>query len=117
MYQRILETDEAVDNLSHISREAYKYTGDKNSGLVFLNLYDATIANMAVFSKGFSLTDIEYRGHLIHILPFANYNIFYSLDDVNGIIYIHHILYQKQNWQRVLRVDNIYHIHGNELPG
>ena len=117
MYHKILETDEAIKDIHHISCEAYDFTRDKESGLAFLKLYDATTTNMAIFPHSFSTTDIEYRGYVIHILPFGNYNLFYTVNDENKIIYILRILYQKQNWQRVLRVDNIYHIHGNELPG
>ncbi len=43
MYRKILETDEAINDLSRIMFEAYNYTRDRNSGTVFLNLYDATI--------------------------------------------------------------------------
>ena len=115
MYRRILETDEAIRDLSHISYEAYKYTGDKNSGFIFLKLYDVTIENMAVFTEGFSKTGIEYRGYVIHILPFGNYNLFYVDDGKKGIITVLRILYQKQDWQRILKVNDTYHVHGKDI--
>ena len=115
MYQTILETDEAINDVSHISCNAYEYTKDQNSGLVFLQLYDKTIENMAIFPDGFSATTIEYRGYLIHILPFGNYNLFFIIDEVGRRIIILRILYQKQNWQRILRVDNSYHIRKKEF--
>ena len=115
MYHKILETDEAIKDVHHISCEAYNFTRDKKSGLTFLKLYDATTANMAIFPCGFSSTDIEYRGYVIHILPFGNYNLFYMVDDESREIYILRILYQKQNWQRILRVDNTYHIRGRKV--
>ena len=114
MYHKILETDEAIEDVHHISCEAYNYTRDKDSGLTFLKLYDATTANMAMFPNGCSATDIEYRGYVIHILPFGNYNLFYTINDENRKIYILRILYQKQNWQRILRVDNNYHVRGRK---
>ncbi len=98
MYYRILETDEVLNDLSHISFEAYNYTGDKDSGIKFLNLYDMTVSCMSVFPKGFSAAQIEYRGYEIHILPFGNYNLF-----------------QKQDWQRILNVANSYHINNKDL--
>ena len=115
MYHKILETDEAIEDVLHISFEAYNFTRDKDSGLIFLNLYDATIANVAIFPNSFSSTDIEYRGYVIHILPVGNYNLFYIVDDESKKIYILRVLYQKQNWQRVLRVNNTYHIHDRKI--
>ena len=115
MYHKILETDEAINDVHHISCEAYDYTRDKNSGLIFLKLYDATTANMAIFPSGFSATDIEYRGYEIHILPFGNYNLFYTVNEESRVIYILRILYQKQNWKRILRVDKTYHIRGKDF--
>jgi len=38
MYHKILETDEAIKDICHISYMAYDYTKDKNSGLLFLKL-------------------------------------------------------------------------------
>ena len=115
MYHKILETDEAINDVSHISCNAYEYTKDKNSGLVFFQLYDKTIENMAIFLNGFSSTAIEYRGYLIHIFPFGNYNLFYIIDEENRKIVILRVLYQKQNWQRILRVDNSYHVRKKAL--
>lgn len=115
MYHKILETDEAIQDIYHISCEAYDYTKDKESGMVFLNLYDATTAGMAIFPEGFSSTDIEYRGYAIHILPFGNYNLFYVVDDKSKKIFILRVLYQKQNWQQILRVDNTYHLSGKKV--
>jgi plasmid stabilization system protein ParE len=115
MYHKILETDEAIKDLHHISCKAYDYTKDKESGHIFLTLYDATTANMAIFPNGFNTTDIEYRGYIIHILPFGNYNLFYIVNDESKEVYILRILYQKQSWQRILRVDSSYHIRGNKI--
>ncbi len=115
MYYKILEADEAIKDVHHISCEAYDFTRDKESGLTFLKLYDAVTANMAMFPNGFNVTDIEYRGYVIHILPFGNYNLFYTVDDESRKIYILRVLYQKQNWQRILRVDDSYHIRGRNI--
>ena len=114
MYHNILETDEVINDVSYISCKAYEYTKDKNSGLIFLQSYDKTIDNMAIFPNGFSATNIEYRGYKIHILPFGNYNLFYIVDETNLEVIILRVLYQKQNWQRILGVDDIYHIRNNE---
>lgn len=70
---------------------------------------------MAIFPDGFGSTTIEYRGYVIRILPFGNYNLFYIVDDKSRRIYILRVLYQKQNWQRILRVDDTYHIHGRKI--
>ena len=115
MYHKILETDEAINDVSYLSRNAYEYTKDKNSGFVFLELYDKTVENMAMFPSGFSTTTIEYRGHFIHVFPFGNYNLFYIIDETGRKIVILRVLYQKQNWQRILRVDSSYHIRNETL--
>ena len=115
MYHKILETDEAINDVSHISCKAYEYTKDKKSGVVFIQWYDKTIENMATFPDGFGATDIEYRGYIIHILPFGNYNLFYIIDETNRTIIILRILYQKQNWQRILRADSVYHVRDKAL--
>ncbi len=115
MYYRILETDEVLNDLSHISFEAYNYTRDKDSGIKFLNLYDMTVSCMSVFPTGFSAAQIEYRGYEIHILPFGNYNLFFVIDERKGIIVVLRVLYQKQDWQRILNVANSYHINNKDL--
>lgn len=115
MYHKIFETDEAIKDLHHISCEAYDFTKDKESGFAFLRLYDAATVNMAIFPNGFSSTSMEYREYLIHILPFGNYNLFYTVDDEHNKIFILRVLYQKQNWQRILRVNNAYHICGEKI--
>lgn len=115
MYHKTLETDEAINDVSRISCKAYEYTKDKNAGLIFLQLYDKTIENMAMFPNGFSTTTIEYREYYIHILPFGNYNLFYIIDEISRKIVILRVLYQKQNWQRILRVDSSYHIRSKAL--
>ena len=80
--------------------------------MVFLKLYDTVIENIAIFPSGFDTTDIEYRGYVIHIFPFGNYNLFYTVDGESRRIFILRVLYQKQNWHRILRVENTYHIRG-----
>jgi plasmid stabilization system protein ParE len=115
MYHKILETDEVIEDIYRISCEAYNFTRDKDSGLTFFKLYDAATENMMIFPDGFSTTDIEYRGYVIHMVPFGNYNLFYTVNNENRRIYILRILYQKQNWQRILRVNNNYHVSGRRM--
>lgn len=115
MYHKIHETDEAIKDIRHISYMAYDYTKDKNSGLLFLKLYNLTVSNMDIFPKGFNTLDIEYRNYLIHILPFGNYNLFYVVNEKKEEIYILRILYQKQNWKRILKIENSYHIQGKNI--
>ena len=112
MYYKIKETDEALSDLSSIAFEAFNYTGDINSGQRFIHLYDLTAANIAMFPNGFSSTEIEYRGYKIHILPFGNYNLFYIVDSESMVVTVLRILYQKQNWRQVIKVDDTYHING-----
>lgn len=115
MYYRILETDEMIGDLSHISFAAYDYTRDRESGIKFLELYDLTIANLAIFPTGYSGVSMEYRGYEIHILPFGNYNMFFILDETKGIIVMLRCLYQKQDWQRILQIENKYHYQGKKF--
>ncbi len=114
MYHKILETDEAINDLKRISCSAYTYTRDKGSGITFLQLYDTIISAISFFPEGFSTTSLEYLGYAIHIFPFGNYNLFYVICKSPKRILILRVLYQKQNWQKILKVDNSYHIHGKK---
>ena len=115
MYYRIHETDEAIADICRISCNAYDYTRDKNSGLSFLKLYDIVAEGMAIFPHGFSATKLQYRGYVIHILPFANYYFFFVISDSSHDIYVLRILYQKQDWNHNMQADIAYHIYGKEI--
>lgn len=115
MYYRILETDEAINDLKKIVFSVYDYTRDIKSGERFMTLYDATAASMSIFPSGFSSTSIEYRGYEIHMLPFGNYNMFFIINDKQFTITMLRVLYQKQDWQRILHLENLYHSKGETL--
>lgn len=114
MYYKILETDEVLNDLCRISFAAYDYTRDKKSGERFLSLYNITTANVASFPMGFSGTNIMYRGYEIHILPFGNYNMFFVINEDEKQITMLRVLYQKQDWKTILKIDNTYHYQGKE---
>ncbi len=115
MYYKVLETDEMINDLSKISFAAYDYTRDVASGVRFLELYDMTIANMSVYPDGFSGTSIYHRGYEIHILPFGNYNMFFIIEEKKKRIIMLRVLYQKQDWNTILKLENLYHSHGKEI--
>ena len=112
MYYKVLETDEILNDLEKIAFSAYEYTKDVESGKRFLDLYNTTIANMSRIPLGFSGVGFDYRGYEIHMLPFGNYNMFYVIkEEVHEIVMLR-TLYQKQDWRRILHLENIYHRNG-----
>ncbi len=115
MYYNILETDEAIKDLHKISIQGYEYTRDKNAGIRFLENYSETVETLTQFPKGFRGISIEHRGYEIKIFPFANYNIFFIVREESKDVVILRVLYQKQNWGKILRIDRSYHLLGEAI--
>ncbi len=114
-FYRILETDEALKDVNHIAVEAYEYTKDINSGISFLSFYDELVNSLKTFPFKFRGVSLEHRGYEIHIRPFRNYNLFFVVDWRKQEIVILRALYQKQDWERILRLDDVYHFRGREM--
>ena len=112
MYYRVYETDEAIDDLSRIAISIYDYTRDKNSGEKFIDTYSDAIETLYVFPTGFRGICIEYRGYEIHIYPFGDYSIFFTVEPSNGSVIVLRVLHQKQNWQKIMALSGPYHIQG-----
>lgn len=56
------------------------------------------------YPLGHSLVDDELLGRIgIRITYFDNYNIFYYYDMENDVVYIIRILYNKADWQNILK--------------
>ena len=115
MYYNILETDEILNDLVFIAINAYDYTRDKQSGEKFLDLYNLTVANIAVFPDGFIGTSLYYRGYKIYLNPFGNYNLFFIIDESRDSVVMLRLLYQKQDWKTILHLENKYHNRGKEI--
>lgn len=112
---RLHETDEAIQDLNLIAFNAYKYTREKDSGLDFLQKYDETVSALELFPLGFRGISIEYRGYEVRIDPFGNYNIFFVVDEARMYVIILRVLYEKQDWNRILRGSRRYHINGDVI--
>ena len=115
MLFKILETDEAVKDLTCIAFNAYDYTRDKESGFRFLKSYNSVASDLCIHPLKFRDISLEHRGYRIHILPFGNYNLFYIVCRKNRSVYVLRVLYQKQDWWRILRYEDYYHIQGKAI--
>lgn len=115
MLFKILETDEAVNDLTCIAFNAYDYTRDKESGFRFLELYNRVASELSVHPMKFRNISLEHRNYRIHILPFGNYNLFYIVCRKIGCVFVLRVLYQKQDWCRILRYEDYYHIQGKAI--
>lgn len=59
---------------------------------------------LAEYPKGHPLVGDELLGRMgIRITYFDNYNIFYYYDMQNDIVYIIRVLYNKVDWQNILK--------------
>lgn len=115
MSYRILETDEASNDLALIAIKAYDYTGSIMSAKRFLSLYNDITNRLELFPLGFRGVCIEYRGYEIRMCPFGNYNIFFIVNDTEKTVTVLRILYQKQNWEHILNVESTYHLDGRAV--
>ncbi|MCM1386983.1 MAG: type II toxin-antitoxin system RelE/ParE family toxin [Bacillus sp. (in: Bacteria)] len=62
------------------------------------------VDKLAEYPEGHPLVGEELLGRMgIRIAYFDNYNIFYYYDMQNGIVYIIRILYNKADWQSILK--------------
>lgn len=58
----------------------------------------------AEYPEGHPLVNEELLGRMgIRITYFDNYNIFYYYDMQNDIVYIIRVLYNKADWQNILK--------------
>ncbi len=56
------------------------------------------------YPEGYPLVGDELLGRMgIRIIYFDNYNIFYYYDMQNDVVYIIRILYNKADWQNILK--------------
>jgi toxin ParE1/3/4 len=110
MSYKILETDESINDVYFIAINAYRYTCDEQSGENVISLYNETVEWLREFPFGYRGISIEHRGYEIHILAFGNYNLFFYIDTSKNEIVVLRVMYQKQNWERILKVQNLYHI-------
>ncbi len=56
------------------------------------------------YPEGHPLVGDELLGRMgIHITYFDNYNIFYYYDMQNDVVYIIRVLYNKADWQNILK--------------
>ena len=59
---------------------------------------------LAEYPEGYPLVGDELLGRMgIRITYFDNYNIFYYYDMQNDIVYIIRVLYNKADWQNILK--------------
>ena len=63
------------------------------------------VDNLADYPEGHPLVGEELLGRMgIRIAHFDNYNIFYYYDMQNDVVYIIRVLYNKSDWQNILKV-------------
>lgn len=112
MYYKIKETDEALNDLSAKAIELSDLSGTKDTGNRLIDDYAKAVESLFFFPHGFRGISMEHRGYEIRIFPYNNYNIFFTVLEEKNHVIILRVLDQKQNWYRILRLQNVYHMNG-----
>ena len=60
-----------------------------------------SISNLSTFPYRYPPFDIKRN---IRCMPYKNYNIFYSIDEIEKKVFILAIGYKKRNWIHILRI-------------
>ena len=116
MYYNILETDEAIDDITNMA--IYYYTQGCSSKTVkgLLADYNTAVNDViSMFPNGFQGIEFEYKGYRIHMMPHSIYNIFFVVNDENKEVYIIRVLHQRQNWSKIIKSNIRYYINGKEV--
>jgi plasmid stabilization system protein ParE len=108
MAYSIIETHEAIDDVTALA--AYMIDRFKNhkAALDFLDNYDMEVNRLSVFPFGYRGIGIEYRGYEMRLKPFGTYNIFFVVDIEENTIIVLRLLKNLQNWQSIIQSDNEY---------
>ena len=109
---KILETDEAINDVSNLAIWIYEQYCNEAAAENLIDQYSNKIDALELFPHGFRGVSIEHRGYEIHFFPFSNYNIFFIVRDDHKDVVILRVLHQLQDWNRILRFDNVYHFGG-----
>lgn len=109
---RVQETDEAINDVSNLAIHIYKQYSNEIAAENLIDLYSKKIESLEVFPQGFRGVSLEHRGYEIHFFPFSSYNIFFVIREAFNDVVILRVLHQLQDWNRILRFDNGYHIGG-----
>lgn len=64
------------------------------------------------FPQKFRGISIGHGNYEIHIRVFGNYNLFFYVNEIANEVIVLRILYQKQNWEHIMRYEDYYHIEG-----
>lgn len=109
MRYRVLETREALEDVSNLAIYMINTFKNQKAADDFFNAYDRQVKNLCVFPIGYRGISIEYRGYEIHLKPFDTYNLFFIVDNDMGRIVILRLLKNLQDWKRILRIETEYH--------
>ena len=84
---KIVENIEAgrdVENFVMYMMEAFK---SKKAVIDFLKDYDKSVESLKTFPFGYRSVSFEYRRYEIRLKPFKSYNIFFTVDIENGLLF------------------------------
>lgn len=62
-----------------------------------------TAEELAIFPTGHQLTGLKYRGYDIYMKPQSNHLLFYTIDDVRGIVTVLRILQDGMDWECIIQ--------------
>lgn len=103
MAYKLLETLEAIEDVTRTAEYLLKELKNKKATLNFLDQYNKEIKRLESFPFGYRGVGFEYRGYEIRLKPFDTYNVFFIVDMTNENIVILRVLKNKQNWQMLLQ--------------
>ena len=109
---RIQETDEAINDVSEMAIHIYTQYKDAIAAEKLIDMYSTKIEPLENFPQGFRGLTIEHKGYEIRFFPFSNYNIFFVIREDKKDVVILRVLHQLQDWNRILHLENQYHITG-----
>ena len=109
MRYRVLETREALEDVSKLAIYMINTFQNQKAADDFLDAYDRQVKNLCDFPIGYRGISIEYRGYEIRLKPFDTYNLFFIVDNEMGQIVILRLLKNLQNWKQILKMETEYH--------
>ena len=99
-YESIYDVADIAD---YIEREFDITRADK-----FNDEIDERVETLSYLHSVYSDTGIYYRGMVIQKMPFNPSIVFFTVDDINRVVYILRVLRHERDWQTILRKQIIY---------
>ena len=109
MLYDVVETDEAIEDIVNFATCIKRKFKNQQAIDNLLNNYDKQVQSLMAFPTGYRGISVEYRGYEIRIKPFDTYNLFFVVNEEEQRVTILRVLKNRQDWQRILRIETEYH--------